>query len=144
MELSEYKQLFLSEAEEILNSANNVLVKLEKESENMSLLNDLFRYSHTLKSMAQSMEYEDIVKLTHSMENILSLLRSGGLKTEKYIVELLFKSLDTLSDLVEDVKKGKMKKGRISPLVEKFEKIASAIPKAKRKTDIVHSTKQVE
>ena len=31
MKVSEYKQLFLSEAQEILNSLNSVLVDLEKE-----------------------------------------------------------------------------------------------------------------
>ena len=97
MKVSEYKQLFLSEAQEILNSLNSVLVDLEKEPSNVALLNELFRQSHTLKSMAQSMGYDQIAKLTHSMETTLASLRSGGSKAEKDIVDLLFKSLDALA-----------------------------------------------
>ncbi len=133
MKISEYKQLFLSEAQEILISANNVLISFEKDPTNMALLNDLFRQSHTLKSMAQSMEYEDIAKLTHSMEAVLALLRSGGLKAGKDTVDLLFKSLDALSDLLEEVKKGKAKKVKVASLVERFENIASAVPQEERK-----------
>ncbi len=134
MKVSEYKQLFLSEAQEILNSLNNVLVDLEKEPSNVALLNELFRQSHTLKSMAQSMGYEEVAKLTHSIETTLASLRSGTSKAEKDIVDLLFKSLDALGDLIEDKAKGKAEKVKVAPLVEKFEEITSAVGKEKRKS----------
>jgi two-component system chemotaxis sensor kinase CheA len=133
MELSEYKQLFLSEAEEILNASNNVLVKLEKEPSNTDLLNDLFRQSHTLKSMAQSMGYEEIAGLTHSMEATLSLLRAETLTAEKPTVDLLFRSLDALGELIEAVKEGKEKKVEVAHLAERFEEISSSVNKGERK-----------
>ena len=136
MELSEYKQLFLSEAEEILNASNNVLVKIEKEPANTDLLNDLFRQSHTLKSMAQSMGYEEITGLTHSMEATLSLLRAGTLTAEKPTVDLLFRSLDALGELIEAVKGGKAKKVEVAPLVERFKKISSSVAKGERKPSV--------
>ncbi len=132
MNVSEYKQLFLSEAREILNSLNNVLVELEKEPSNAALLNELFRQSHTLKSMAQSMGYEEIAKLTHSMETTLASLRSGTSKAEKDIVDLLFKSLDALGDLIEDKAKGRTEKVKVASLVERFEEITSVVPKDER------------
>lgn len=132
MKVSEYKQLFLSEAQEILNSLNNVLVDLEKEPSNTALLNELFRQSHTLKSMAQSMGYDEIAKLTHSMETTLSSLRSGGVKAEKDIVDLLFNSLDVLGGLIVEKAKGKTEKVKVTPLVERFEEITSAVPKEER------------
>jgi len=137
MKVSEYKQLFLSEAQEILNSLNNVLVDLEKEPSNTALLNELFRQSHTLKSMAQSMGYDEIAKLTHSMETTLSSLRSGGVKAEKDIVDLLFNSLDVLGGLIVEKAKGKTEKVKVTPLVERFEEITSAVPKEEtERTDI--------
>ena len=129
MEISEYKQLFLNEAQEILNSLNNILVRFEKEPANTALLHELFRQCHTLKSMAQSMGYEEIAQLTHSMETALALLRSGKLKAEEDMVELLFTSLDALSDLVKHVKKGTGKKVKVTPLIKKFQGITSAVPK---------------
>ena len=133
MNISEYKHLFLSEAREILNSLNNVLVDLEKEPSNTALLNELFRQSHTLKSMAQSMEYEEIAKLTHSMETTLVLLRNPGSKAEKDIVDLLFKSLDTLGDLIKEKEKGKTEKVKAAPLVERFEEITSTAGEDQKK-----------
>ncbi|MEE8382258.1 MAG: chemotaxis protein CheA [Thermodesulfobacteriota bacterium] len=133
MKIPEHEQLFLSEAEEILNASNKVLVNLEKEPTNIALLNELFRHSHTLKSMAQSMGFKGIAKLTHSMEATLTLLRSGELKAEKDTVDLLFNSLDALGDLVEQVRKGKAKKVEVSPLVERFEELTSDVPKEERK-----------
>lgn len=128
MKMSEYKQLFLDEAQEILSSLNNLLINLEKEPKNKTLLDELFRQSHTLKSMAQSMEYEDIAKLTHSMETTLALLRNEELEVEIAVVELLFKSLDTLGDLLGEVKEGKPKRVNVSSLVERLEKLSSALP----------------
>ncbi len=128
MKISEYKQLFLSEAQEILNSLNNVLIDIEKEPSNVALLNELFRQSHTLKSMAQSMGYEEIAKLTHSMETTLASLKSGASKAEKDIVDLLFKSLDALAGLIEEKAKGKTEKVKVAPLLERFEEITTALP----------------
>ncbi|RKY10727.1 MAG: hypothetical protein DRP56_00200 [Planctomycetota bacterium] len=132
MQISEYKQLFLSEAREILNALNNVLVDLEKEPDNVELLSELFRQSHTMKSMAQTMGYDGIAKLTHSMETALSLLRSGESKLERETVDLLFNSLDTLGDLI----KGRASGGEeeiieVAPLVAQFEEIASTVPREK-------------
>jgi two-component system chemotaxis sensor kinase CheA len=130
----EYEQLFLSEAQDILNSLNGALVSLEKDPTNLSLLHELFRQSHTLKSMAQSMRYEEIAELTHSMEDAFASLRSGKLKAEKGTVDLLFESVDVLGKLVEEVKEGKTKKVEVSPLVRKFEEITSVGLKRKRKS----------
>ncbi len=125
MKISEYKQLFLNEAREILDSANNVLVALEKDPSNMALLNDLFRYSHTLKSMAQSMEYQDIARLTHAMETVLSLFKTGELKADMDTVTLLFEALDGVGILIDAVRGGETKSVKVTSLVNRFERISS-------------------
>lgn len=134
MKISEYKQLFLNEAQEIINSLNNVLVDLEKDPKNLALLHELFRQSHTLKSMAQSMRYKDIAKLTHSMETALVLLKSGKLKAQKDTVDLLFKSVDQLDNLIKEVKGRELKQVKVAPLVESLEKITSGIPQEEKKS----------
>ncbi len=129
MRMSEYKQLFLSEAQEILNALNNCLIHFEKEPANTDLINELFRHSHTLKSMAQSMEYNEITKLTHSMETVLTLMRGGNLKAEKDTVDLLFRSVDILSDLLENLRSGKSNKIKTVSLDKQFKKIISEVSK---------------
>jgi two-component system chemotaxis sensor kinase CheA len=132
VDTSEYKQLFLSEAKETLNALNNLLVDLEKNPKDSGLLNELFRLSHTMKSMAQTMEYEDIARLTHSIEDTFTLLKSGDLKVKTETIDLLFKSLDTLNDLVEEVRKGELNDADVTPLIERFESLSSGIQKKGR------------
>ncbi len=136
MEMSEYQQLFLSEAEELVDSLNRVLVELENDPDKLSLLNELFRYSHTLKSMAQAMGYDDMAKLTHSMETALSLLRSGQLKLQRDTVDLFFKSMDVLKRLIQGVKKKKPEKIDVSLLISRFEGIVSDISESKEKNRV--------
>ena len=131
--ISEYQQLFLSEARELINSANNVLVNLEKDPANSALLQELFRQSHTLKSIAQSMGYEQIVKLTHSAETTLALLRKGELKAEKDTINLLFQALDTLGNLIDETPNGKGKMAQVAHLLERFDEATSAVIKEHKK-----------
>jgi len=130
--MSEYKQLFLSEAQEILSALNNGLIYFEKEPADTDLLNELFRLCHTLKSMAQSMEYDEITKLTHSMETVLTLMRSGSLRAEKDTVDLLFRSVDALGDLLDNLRKEKPDKIKIASLAKRFKEIISAVSKEMR------------
>ena len=123
---SEYEQLFLSEAQELISSANNVLVSLEKDPADSDLLHELFRQSHTLKSMAQTVGYEDVAKLTHSMEATLTLLRSGELSPRGDIVELLFSALDILNKSIEGTYKGQSRLAGIDDMIKRFELINSA------------------
>ncbi|MFH1436176.1 MAG: chemotaxis protein CheA [Pseudomonadota bacterium] len=126
MDISEYRKLFLSEAREILNAMNNVLVDLEKDPGNRELLNELFRGSHTLKSMAQSMGYDNIARLTHSMESALVLVRDGTLSVDHDMVDALMRSMDALSDFVEEVTDESGQEAAIQPLMERFRDIAGA------------------
>jgi two-component system chemotaxis sensor kinase CheA len=141
VKISQYQQLFFSEARELIHSANNVLVSLERDPDNPALLQELFRQSHTLKSIAQSMGYEQIVKVIHTVETSLALLRNGELKAGKDTINLLFQALDTLGNLIEEVPNGKEKRAQVTHLMEKFEKAASVVLKKQRKPARVRETK---
>jgi len=65
MEISQYTDIFIEESNEHLQSMNDCLLKLESEPENIELLNEIFRVSHTLKGMAATMGFEQMSKLTH-------------------------------------------------------------------------------
>ncbi len=133
MKISEYQQLFLSEAQEILSQLNNLLVRMEKDPQDPNLLHELFRQSHTLKSMAQSMGYENMAKLTHCLEDVLSALRSGEMQVKKQVMSLLFESVDSLTELKDEAGRGGTRQIEISPLLEKFDRIISALPRSERK-----------
>jgi len=135
MEISEYKELFISESREILARLSTLLVELEKSPENVELLNEVFRQAHTLKGMAASMGYEEIVKLSHSMESVLDLLRSHRLRAEKETVSLLFEALDLLEDLIATegtTTETRKRKVDIACVADKLGRIACKVTPLKR------------
>jgi len=128
METNQYKELFASEAQEILSVLNKCLVNLEKHPQDKEGLNEIFRQAHTLKGMAATMGYDDITKLTHAMESVLDLLRQGRFRADKTIVGLLFDSFDALEELTNTAsgEKGAGNNKRdIMALAAKLEKISA-------------------
>ena len=131
VDVSRYKELFVDESREHLQSISRNLLTLEKEPENTDALNETFRAVHTLKSMAATMGFPEMEELSHEIENVLDGLRKGGVP-EKGTVDLLFESLDGLETLVESVATGETVKQDLTALYKKLEEI----PAVEKKEDI--------
>ncbi|MBE3116124.1 Hpt domain-containing protein [Candidatus Bathyarchaeota archaeon] len=71
MDLSNYKEMFLSEARENVQLLNESLLKLEKNPADLGPVDEMFRASHNLKGMAATMNYNKIAGLSHAIENVL-------------------------------------------------------------------------
>ena len=52
MDMSKYRELFLSETREHINSLNQLAVTLEQEPDNRETIDALFREAHSIKGMA--------------------------------------------------------------------------------------------
>ncbi len=146
-EMAQFKEMFVSEAQEYLQSLNHGLLVLEKEPENKDSLNGIFRAAHTLKSMAGTMGFEKIVQLTQEMETLLDKLRKGELSATSEIVDVLFNCFDVLGVLMEDVITEKDSGLDLAPLVTQLRSLItetslkpvteaeSQEPKEERNTD---------
>ena len=71
MDVSQYLEIFIDETKEHLQSLNEHILILEKEPENETTIDEIFRAAHSLK-MAGTMDYKKMQGLTHEMENVLS------------------------------------------------------------------------
>ncbi|MBC7252865.1 MAG: chemotaxis protein CheA [Actinobacteria bacterium] len=100
MDVSQYKELFINEAQEHLEALNQAMVELEKDPGNPDVLTEIFRSAHTLKGMSATMGFDQLTELTHEMENVLDGLRSGDMEASTEIVDLLFSCLDLLGSMV--------------------------------------------
>lgn len=118
--MSQYIILFLEESKENLENLNNQLLILEKQPSNKDTIDEIFRVAHTLKGMSATMGFTEMANLTHKMENVLDLFRSGELKVNSEIVTLLFECLDNLSLMVEDIAEGNTENHDTRDLVEKL------------------------
>ena len=68
MTASDVQKLFMTEAEELLTEMEDALLSLEADSENIELINQLFRAMHTIKGAAGIFNYSAIVDFTHPIE----------------------------------------------------------------------------
>ena len=106
METNQYMDMFLDESHEHLQSLNDGLLGLEDNAEDLSILNEIFRNAHTLKGMSATMGYNKIAELTHEMEDVLDMLRKQQLQVTGDIIDTLFKCIDSLEQMINNVANG--------------------------------------
>jgi two-component system chemotaxis sensor kinase CheA len=117
MDVSQYKELFINEAQEHLEALNQSMVDLEKDPGNPDVLTEIFRSAHTLKGMSATMGFDQLTELTHEMENVLDGLRSGDIEVGTDIVDILFSCLDMLGSMVADIAQESGKLQDTRPLI---------------------------
>ena len=101
MDTSQYLDLFIDETKEHLQSLNEHILILEKEPENEDTINEIFRAAHTLKGMAGTMGFTRMQRLTHDLENVFSEIRSGNMKVNPKLIDILFRGLDALESYLD-------------------------------------------
>ena len=118
--MSKYEDDFKAEAREHLQIVNQALLDLEKNPNDLAILDIIFRSAHTLKSSSAAMDYTHISSLTHEMENVLDVLRTGDVSATSNTVDVLFECTDILEDMVNDVSQGKLSNMDVTPLSDKL------------------------
>ena len=129
METNQYMDMFLDESREHLQSLNDGLLSLENDPNEVSVVNEIFRNAHTLKGMSATMGFNKIAELTHEMEDVLDLIRNNQLKVTEDIIETVFKCLDSLQEMIENVGNGDPEDlVDVSDLVKKLSSISKGEP----------------
>lgn len=103
MDVSQYLEIFIDETKEHLQTLSDQLMILETEPENMDCINEIFRAAHSLKGMAGTMGYKRMQRLTHDMENVFQEIRSGNMKVQPELVDVLFRGLDALEAYLNNI-----------------------------------------
>lgn len=125
MDTNQYLEMFLDESKEHLQSCNKHLLELEKNPEDLTIVNEVFRSAHTLKGMSATMGYEDIADLTHVMENILDAIRNSKLQVSAELLDVVFESVGYLEEMVFDIEAGGTGKKDVTNLVKLLNDIES-------------------
>ncbi len=103
MDMSQYLEIFIDESKEHLQGMNDVLLELENDYSNINLLNEIFRTAHTIKGMSSTMSFNKVADLTHEMENVLHICRSGELDVDETIIDIIFECFDGLEEYVDNL-----------------------------------------
>lgn len=101
-DISKYREMFVEEAEELFESADNVLLEAET---NGSLTDDqmgqLFRDVHTLKGSGASVELTLFAEFTHDVENMMDKLRNHQIEFQLEMAVTLIDSLDVMREVLD-------------------------------------------
>ncbi|MBS0290204.1 MAG: chemotaxis protein CheA [Proteobacteria bacterium] len=103
-DFSQFNAVFIEESLELIEAAEQVLIKMDASQLKSEEINAIFRCAHCIKSSSGMMGYESVSRFTHIMENYLDKVRNKKILFSKQGVDLLFKSLDCLQHMINDLK----------------------------------------
>lgn len=99
--IAEALPAFISEAQEQIQSLEQLLLALENSPDDRELLNALFRCAHTVKGSAGIFGLDRVVAFTHHVETLLDLMREGRLALTPALSTLLLQCNDQILLLVD-------------------------------------------
>ncbi len=120
--MDEYKDIFIAELDENTKLLSDSLLKLERSPSQLKPLEDVIRAAHTVKGMAATMGFENLTRLTHTVESKLREIQQQG-KISKNLVDSLFQVVDRLEQFKEFMEDDKdLSKIQVDDLIRFLEK----------------------
>lgn len=116
-------QTFLNEVDDLLESAEQLLLDLENNPEDEELISGLFRAMHTFKGTSGMMGLSNIETFAHSAEDVMDLVRDKTLSLTSDIMDMMFETLDELKDAREYINTNlsDIELGKVSSLIERLQ-----------------------
>lgn len=99
--LAQMSEDFLEESAEHLDHLNLDLLRLEDNSKDEELINEIFRIAHTLKGGASFVGMDKIKTISHKMEEVFGAVRSGNLEITPSIIDTMLEGMEVLKLLRE-------------------------------------------
>ena len=128
-DIDELTEVFVEESQEIVENLDKDVLELEKyvgnPDLNKELLNNIFRYVHTLKGNSGLAGADKLRDLAHKMESLLDKLRKEKMALTAVMVDILFEGIDRIKSILQEVISGKDQGVEIEGLVEQLDQILS-------------------
>ena len=102
MEL-EFLQDYLVESRELLQKAQEEILRLEADPGNDDVLASIFRAFHTIKGGAGFLDATHLVNWAHGLENLLDKLRSHLLPVTSARIDAILGGIDVLGAMFQDL-----------------------------------------
>ncbi|WP_047984864.1 chemotaxis protein CheA [Ornithinibacillus californiensis] len=106
MDTAQYLDVFIDESNEHIEVLYKKILDLEKDPNDKSIIEEIFRAAHTLKGMSATMGYNDLATLTHTLENVFDAIRYDRVHVQSNMIDLLVETVDHLNTMVEDIAGG--------------------------------------
>ncbi len=100
-DMDEYKQEFIQEAREYLDTMNQNFIKLE--GGDIDAINEIFRVAHTIKGMAGFMGYKRLEDLCHKLESAMGKVRDGEIEVTSDLIDVMLKAVDAVEEMLDKI-----------------------------------------
>lgn len=97
---------FVAETQESLEALANVVVALEADPSDRKLLDELFRFFHTVKGSCGFLHLPRFEKLSHAAEDVLSEIRAGDATPDAATITAVLAVMDRIAQLCEAISIG--------------------------------------
>jgi len=121
---SKFLKRFVEDSREQVEILYDGLFSLEKNVQDVEMLNSIFRSAHTIKGSSRMMKLTAISETAHKIEDVLDALRGKKIPYSKDLSDLLFKGIDTVAEMVEKAGAGEEATTVDEALCETLERVA--------------------
>ena len=122
--MNEMIAVYLEDFKESLVLFSEALMKAKKGEVGEGVVNPIFRVAHTLKGNSAGVEFYNIEKVVHIMEDTLQDIRDGKRQLDEDILQMLLSCHDFLDDSVDVIEKEENDKMiETTDILSKMEKI---------------------
>jgi two-component system chemotaxis sensor kinase CheA len=111
---------FIEEAKENLAAIELNILGLETDPNDIEAMNAVFRPFHSIKGVAGFINLNEIHHLSHEVENLLDLARSGKLAITDSVIDIVLGATDLLNGLLKELENGQGGRKDPSPVVVAF------------------------
>ena len=94
------RQIFLDEATESLEAAEEAFLCLEKDPSDAPTIEKIFRLAHNLKGSSRAVGLDEMAAFTHKLESFLLKIKNKEFPADSKVVDLLLRCSDHMKALV--------------------------------------------
>lgn len=105
MDTTQYTSLFLDEMRDNTAKLSQLMIRLEKESDNAAILSDIMRISHSCKGACATMGFEKTTELCHALEDLFDAARNGTCRVTSVCIDVTLQAIDALSEALGQMEK---------------------------------------
>jgi len=98
--MENYQARFSHEVLELLEGLEGTLLQLENNPQDAESIAELFRVVHTIKGTASMFGFANMGKLTHDVEDLFQIVRTGELNVNEHIIKISFSTVDLLRSML--------------------------------------------
>lgn len=100
----ELRKVFLDEVAQLTQEAEQCLLDLESNPNNMEVIDKIFRLAHNIKGGSKAVGFEDLGKFAHQFESYLLKIKNKELPTDTAAINLMLQCNDRFKSMLEKIR----------------------------------------